>query len=58
MFAPQGWRHLEVTGRRTAIDDAQALKDLADTHIPKAKKIVLVQDKLEKTGLEISDTAG
>jgi hypothetical protein len=46
-FAPlEGWRHLEVTGRRTAIDYAHALKDLADTHFPKAKKIVLVQDNL------------
>jgi DDE superfamily endonuclease len=46
-FAPlEGWRHIEVTGRRTAIDYAHALKDLADTHFPKAKKIVLVQDNL------------
>ena len=46
-FAPlEGWRHLEVTGRRTAIDYAHALKDLADTQFPKAKKIVLVQDNL------------
>ena len=47
-FAPlEGWRHLEVTARRTAIDYAHALKDLADTHFPKAKKkIVLVQDNL------------
>ena len=46
-FAPlEGWRHREVTARRTAIDYAHALKDLADTHFPKAKKIVLVQDNL------------
>ena len=46
-FAPlEGWRHIEVTGRRTAIDYAHALKDLADIHFPKAKKIVLVQDNL------------
>jgi DDE superfamily endonuclease len=46
-FAPlEGWRHVKVTGRRTAIDYAHALKDLADTHFPKAKKIVLVQDNL------------
>jgi len=47
MFAPlEGWRHVKVTDRRTAIDYAHALKDLADTHFPKAKKIVLVQDNL------------
>ena len=46
-FAPlEGWRHIEVTGRRTAIDYAHALKDLADIHFPKTKKIVLVQDNL------------
>jgi hypothetical protein len=46
-FAPlEGWRHIEVTGRHTAIDYAHALKDLADTHFPKAKKNVLAQDNL------------
>jgi DDE superfamily endonuclease len=47
LFAPlEGWRHVEVTDRRTAIDYAQILKDLADVHFPDAKKIVLVQDNL------------
>jgi len=47
MFAPlEGWRHVKVTDRHTAIDYAHALKDLAETHFPKAKKIVLVQDNL------------
>ena len=47
MFAPlEGWRHVAVTERRTAVDYAQALKDLSDTHFPKARKIVLVQDHL------------
>ncbi|MGH6831077.1 MAG: IS630 family transposase, partial [Methylocella sp.] len=47
MFAPlEGWRHVKVTGRHTAIDYAHALKDLADTHFPDARKIVLVQDNL------------
>lgn len=47
MFAPlEGWRHVKVTDRRTAIDYAHALKDLADAHFPKAIKIVLVQDNL------------
>ena len=47
MFAPlEGWRHVEVTERRTAIDYAYVLKDLSDVHFPHAKIIVLVQDNL------------
>ena len=47
MFAPiEGWRHVKVTDRRTAIDYAQVLKDLADVHFAKAETIVLVQDNL------------
>ena len=47
MFAPlEGWRHIEITDRRTAIDYARALEDLSDRHFPNAKKIVLVQDNL------------
>ena len=47
LFAPlEGWRHVKVTDRRAAVDYAQALKDLADTHFPAARKIVLVQDNL------------
>jgi len=46
-FAPlEGWRHIKVTARRTAIDYAHALKDLADQHFPEARKIILVQDNL------------
>jgi hypothetical protein len=46
-FAPlEGWRHIKVTARRTAVDYARALKDLADRHFPKARKIILVQDNL------------
>jgi hypothetical protein len=46
-FAPlEGWRHVKVTDRRTAIDYAHALKDIADIHLPKATKIILVQDNL------------
>ena len=33
-------------GRRTAVDYAQILKALSDTHFPAASKIVLVQDNL------------
>jgi hypothetical protein len=47
LFAPlEGWRHAEITERRTAIDYAHILRDLADVHLPKADKIVLVQDNL------------
>ena len=47
MFAPlEGWRHVAVRARRTAIDYAHVLRDLADIHFPKAEKIVLVQDNL------------
>jgi hypothetical protein len=47
LFAPlEGWRHVEVTARRTAIDYAEILRDLADIHFPEAEKIVLVQDNL------------
>lgn len=47
MFAPlEGWRHVEVTDRRTRIDYAHALRHLADVHFPNADKIVLVQDNL------------
>jgi hypothetical protein len=47
MFAPlEGWQHVKVTDRRTAVDYAHALKDLSDTHFPDADKIVLVQDNL------------
>ena len=35
MFAPlEGWRHVEVTDRHTAVDYAQILKDLSDKHFP------------------------
>ena len=47
LFAPlEGWRHVEVTERRTAVDYANILRDLSDIHFPKATKIVLVQDNL------------
>ena len=47
MFAPlEGWRHVKVTDRHAAVDFAQVLKELSDTHFPKARKIALVQDNL------------
>ena len=47
MFAPlEGWRRVKITDRRAAVDYAQILKELSDTHFPEADKIVLVQDNL------------
>jgi hypothetical protein len=47
MFAPlEGWRHVKVTDRHTAVDYAHTLKDLSDSHFPDARKIILVQDNL------------
>jgi hypothetical protein len=47
IFAPlEGWRHVKVTDHHAAIDYAQVLKELSDTHFPSAAKIVLVQDNL------------
>ncbi len=37
MFAPlEGWRHVKVTDRHTAVDYARVLKDLADIHFAHA----------------------
>src|SRR5258708_14488108 len=41
-----GYRHVEVTARRTAQDYARQLQWLADVCYPHAKKIRLVQDNL------------
>ena len=47
MFAPlEGWRHVKVIDRHTAVDYAQVLRNLSDTHYPNASKIILVQDNL------------
>ena len=47
MFAPlEGWRHVKVTDRHTAVEYAHVLKELADVHFANAKTIVLVQDNL------------
>ena len=51
VFAPlEGWRHVKVTDRRTAIDYAQLLRQVADIHFSDAAKIVLVQDNLNTHG--------
>lgn len=41
-----GYRHVEVTARRTAQEYARQLQWLADVRYPTAKKIRLVQDNL------------
>jgi hypothetical protein len=47
LFAPlEGWRHVKVTDRHTAVDYAHVLKDLAEVHFPHKNTIVLVQDNL------------
>ena len=51
MFAPrEGWRHIEVTDRRTAIDYAHALEALPDPCFQDAKRIALVQDNSPRSG--------
>ena len=41
-----GWRHVEVTERRTKHDYAQQMKYLVDVHYPEAEWITVVQDQL------------
>src|SRR5687767_41773 len=42
----RGWRHVQVTERRTRKDYAACIRELVDLHFPKARKIRLVQDNL------------
>ena len=42
----RGWRHVQVTARRTRRDYAACIKELVDVHYPQAVKIRLVQDNL------------
>ena len=44
--AHQPWRHVEVTPRRTALDFAQRMYDLAFVHYPQADTIRVVLDNL------------
>jgi hypothetical protein len=41
-----GWRHVEVTDSRTAIDYAHQMKYLVDERYPQADKIGVIQDQL------------
>jgi len=46
-LAPQlGWRHVEVTERRTRQDFARQMKALVEVHFPQARRIRLVLDNL------------
>jgi len=47
----RGWRHVEVTARRTKHDWAYAMRDLVDVHYPNAEKVVVVLDNLNTHGL-------
>ena len=42
----RGWRHVQVTERRTRRDYAACVRELVDVYYPKARKIRLVQDNL------------
>ena len=48
----KGFRFVNVTARRTAVDWAYQIRELVDVHYPDAEKIVLVMDNLNthKTG--------
>jgi DDE superfamily endonuclease len=41
-----GWRHIQVTERRTRQDWARFVRELVEVHYPLAEKIVLVMDNL------------
>jgi hypothetical protein len=42
----RGWRHVDVTERRTAADFAYQMRDLVDVHYPQATLITVVMDQL------------
>jgi hypothetical protein len=42
----RGWRHVRLSARRTRIDWAHCIRELADVHYPDAEQIVLVLDQL------------
>lgn len=46
-FEPKrGWRRLDITKRRTAVDFAEVMRRLADEHYPEAEKVRVVLDNL------------
>jgi hypothetical protein len=47
LFEPlAGWRHIEVTERRTSAEFAQQMRALVDVHYPAAERIAVVLDNL------------
>ena len=46
----EGWRHVKVTDRHTAVDYAHVLKELDGRYFANAKTVVLVQDNLNIHG--------
>lgn len=44
--AHRPWRHAKVTDRRACADFAECMRDLVDTHYPKADRIRVVLDNL------------
>src|SRR4051794_4025550 len=44
--AHRSWQHVKVTVQRTAKDFASCMRDLVDTHYPRAELIRLVMDNL------------
>ena len=44
--AHRPWRHVKVTERKTALDFAQCMYELAEVHYPQASKIRVVMDNL------------
>src|SRR5262249_52089862 len=42
----RGWRHVQVTARRTRRDYADCIRELLEVHYPGVTKIRLVQDNL------------
>jgi hypothetical protein len=47
LFAPlEGWRHVDVTERRTKVDWAHCIRDLLTIHFPAADKVTIVMDNL------------
>jgi transposase len=47
LFEPlAGWRHVEVTERRTSAEFAQQMRALVDVHYPEAERIAVVLDNL------------
>ena len=46
-FEPKsGWRHLDITDRRTAVDFALEVRRLVDEHYPEAEKVRVILDNL------------